>query len=110
MRPKDPKRTRRLEPGRRPACLAVDVPQPQCISKSDTFQEQHTVSQFRMETADHHAQRQERQGVLCGILAYGSWGLIPLYFKLVSDIPPLEVLAHRVIWSFLFLGLLVTAW
>jgi chloramphenicol-sensitive protein RarD len=60
-----------------------------------------------MHTADQHAQR---QGVLCGILAYGSWGLIPLYFKLVSDIPPVEVLAHRVIWSFLFLGILVTAW
>ena len=49
-----------------------------------------------------------RQGVIYGIAAYGCWGLIPLYFKSVAYVPPLEVLAHRVAWSLLLLGLLVT--
>ncbi len=49
-----------------------------------------------------------RQGVLCAVAAYGCWGLIPLYFKTVAQVPPLEVLAHRVAWSLVLLALLVT--
>jgi chloramphenicol-sensitive protein RarD len=41
-----------------------------------------------------------------GILAYGMWGLIPLYFKTVAQVAPLEVLGHRVVWSFVVLSLL----
>ncbi|SFP24286.1 chloramphenicol-sensitive protein RarD [Tranquillimonas alkanivorans] len=32
------------------------------------------------------------------------WGLSPLFYKLLSHIPPSEVLAHRTIWSFVFFG------
>ena len=49
-----------------------------------------------------------REGVICGILSYACWGLIPLYFKLVSHVAPLEVLAERVICSFVFLAIVVT--
>jgi chloramphenicol-sensitive protein RarD len=49
-----------------------------------------------------------RQGLLYGLLAYGWWGLIPLYFKTVDHIPPLEVLAHRVVWSCAILTLVIT--
>jgi len=44
-----------------------------------------------------------RKGVAYGIAAYGMWGLIPIYFKAVSVVPPLEVLAHRVVWSVVML-------
>jgi chloramphenicol-sensitive protein RarD len=37
------------------------------------------------------------------------WGLAPLYFKEVVSVPPLELLAHRVLWSLLFLAVLVTS-
>jgi chloramphenicol-sensitive protein RarD len=50
--------------------------------------------------ASHH-------GVLYGIAAYGLWGLIPLYFKAVADVAPPEVLAHRALWSFVLLAVLV---
>jgi chloramphenicol-sensitive protein RarD len=43
------------------------------------------------------------KGILSAALAYVIWGLFPLYFKLLSDIAPLEVLVHRVLWSLLFL-------
>jgi chloramphenicol-sensitive protein RarD len=43
-----------------------------------------------------------------GIAAYGLWGLIPFYFRSLGDLPPLEVLAHRVIWSLVFLAALLT--
>jgi chloramphenicol-sensitive protein RarD len=43
------------------------------------------------------------KGIFSAALAYVIWGLFPLYFKLLSDIAPLEVLVHRVLWSLLFL-------
>src|SRR5689334_3147922 len=49
-----------------------------------------------------------RTGVLCGIAAYTAWGLVPLYFKQVASFPPIAVLAHRVVWSVVFLFVLVT--
>jgi chloramphenicol-sensitive protein RarD len=52
--------------------------------------------------------RRARSGVFYGLAAYSWWGLVVLYFKAVSHVPELEVLAHRVLWSMLLLGLLVT--
>jgi chloramphenicol-sensitive protein RarD len=55
------------------------------------------------------AQDQHR-GLLYGIVAYGMWGLMPLYFWLVIDrATPLEIVACRVGWSFLVLWLVITA-
>ncbi len=42
-------------------------------------------------------------GIVYGILAYGSWGFLPVYLKFFSAVPALEVLCHRVIWSALLL-------
>ena len=42
-------------------------------------------------------------GFAFGLAAYGLWGVIPLYFKLLADVPPLEILAHRAWWSFVVL-------
>jgi chloramphenicol-sensitive protein RarD len=44
---------------------------------------------------------------LAGAAAYGSWGLFPIYFKAVSSVPALEILAHRVAWALLFLAFVV---
>lgn len=40
-------------------------------------------------------------GLIAGISAYLLWGLAPIYFKLLGGIAPLEILAHRSIWSLL---------
>ncbi|KAA0889775.1 EamA family transporter RarD [Oryzomonas rubra] len=55
--------------------------------------------------------RQEplRQGLTYGFLAYLVWGFFPVYFKALHGIPPLEVVAHRIVWSVLFLLVLVAA-
>jgi chloramphenicol-sensitive protein RarD len=42
-------------------------------------------------------------GFLFAVLAYGSWGLLPVYWKLFGSIPAVEVLSHRMIWSMVFL-------
>lgn len=43
------------------------------------------------------------KGILYGIGAYLLWGFFPIYFKLLKIAPPLQILGHRIIWSFLFL-------
>ena len=46
-------------------------------------------------------------GILYATLAYLCWGLFPLYFKQLQQVPALEVIVHRSLWSLLFvLGLL----
>ncbi len=49
-------------------------------------------------------------GIWYGVLSYALWGVLPLYWKLLQAIPALEILAHRILWSFIFLGsvLLIT--
>jgi chloramphenicol-sensitive protein RarD len=49
-----------------------------------------------------------RKGYLFGIGAYASWGFFPLYFTLLRPSGPIEILAHRVIWSAVFVALLLT--
>ena len=41
----------------------------------------------------------ERIGVTAALAAYIFWGLAPIYFKQILSVPPLEVIAHRVLWS-----------
>ncbi len=52
-------------------------------------------------------QRRARVGVLYGVLAYGAWGVVPLYFKAVSSVPAMQVLMHRIVWSVVLLSLLM---
>jgi RarD protein len=49
-----------------------------------------------------------RKGILAGITAYTLWGVFPVYWKLLEAVPALEILAHRMIWSLIFVaGVLV---
>jgi chloramphenicol-sensitive protein RarD len=48
-------------------------------------------------------------GALYAVLAYGVWGLLPIYWKFFGGISPIEVLSHRMIWSLAFLSLLLLA-
>jgi chloramphenicol-sensitive protein RarD len=52
---------------------------------------------------------EQRRGYLYGLTAYVMWGFFPIYFKLLAPSPPLEILAHRVIWSVLFIGVVLLA-
>ena len=48
-----------------------------------------------------------RFGLLTGLAAYTLWGVFPIYLKAVAFAPPLEILAHRIIWSVPFGALLI---
>lgn len=56
-----------------------------------------------------HDQAEARRGLWYGLGAYGLWGCIPLYFRLLRHLAPLDVLAHRVWWSFILLLVIVAA-
>jgi chloramphenicol-sensitive protein RarD len=45
------------------------------------------------------------KGVLALIMTCTIWGLSGLYYKLLEHIPPIEILAHRTLWSFIFFAL-----
>lgn len=47
-------------------------------------------------------QRAVRVGLLSGALAYGVWGLFPLYLKALDPASPAEIVAHRIAWSLPF--------
>ena len=49
-----------------------------------------------------------RAGLLFGVGAYLLWGVMPLYFKLLAGVAPTEIVAHRILWSLVFLGLLAS--
>lgn len=48
-------------------------------------------------------------GILYAATAYALWGVFPLYFKSLQHIAPMEILAHRMVWSLAFLAI-VLAW
>lgn len=59
--------------------------------------------------ADAVVRRGSRAGLVYALSAYAIWGFIPLYFHWLSSVPPLTILYHRIIWSSLFLAVVVTA-
>lgn len=48
-------------------------------------------------------------GLLAALAAYVLWGVLPVYWKALGQVPPMELVAHRAFWSFSFL-LLVLTW
>ncbi len=43
--------------------------------------------------------RDSSKGLALAVVAYTMWGFLPLYLKLVSHVGPVEIVAHRIIWS-----------
>lgn len=41
----------------------------------------------------------DRTGLAAALAAYVSWGLMPIYFKLLEPVSAWEIIAHRVIWA-----------
>ena len=52
------------------------------------------------DTADH---RRTIAGVLYAVSAFTIWGFSPIYWKVLANVPAVEIIAHRVVWSFIFL-------
>lgn len=51
----------------------------------------------------------KQKGTACAIGAYLAWGVLPVYWKLLQAVPARQILAHRIVWSLLFLLFLLLA-
>jgi len=47
------------------------------------------------------------RGLSLGVGAYALWGILPIYFKAIAEVGPVDIVAHRVVWSVPFLALLI---
>jgi chloramphenicol-sensitive protein RarD len=56
-----------------------------------------------------NADRERLGGLAAALGAFCIWGLAPLYFKLLGHVGADEIIAHRVIWSMIFLGVVLAA-
>jgi chloramphenicol-sensitive protein RarD len=57
--------------------------------------------------AGNRTQDHGSRGMLLGIGAYALWGILPIYFKAIAEVGPVEIVAHRVVWSVPFLAVLI---
>lgn len=48
-----------------------------------------------------------KKGLVCGLGAYVLWGVLPVYWKLLDDVLPFEILSSRFMWSCVFVALLI---
>ena len=55
------------------------------------------------ETPLSKARRETAAGVLYAGMAFFIWGVSPVYWKAMQQVPALEIVTHRVVWSFVFL-------
>ncbi|MCL4802795.1 MAG: EamA family transporter RarD [Anaerolineae bacterium] len=49
------------------------------------------------------------KGMIYAAAAYVMWGLLPLYWKALDDVPADQILANRIVWSLVFVSLILTA-
>src|SRR6266480_2636969 len=54
------------------------------------------------------AKSHEASGLIAGIAAFTTWGLIPIYWKLLAAVPATEILAHRFVWTTIFLSIVLS--
>ncbi|MEO7167320.1 MAG: EamA family transporter RarD [Spartobacteria bacterium] len=50
----------------------------------------------------------ETSALIAGLAAFITWGLVPVYWKLLQTISATEILAHRFVWTFVFMVLLLS--
>ncbi|WP_405586067.1 EamA family transporter RarD [Streptomyces sp. NBC_01190] len=50
---------------------------------------------------------EQRTGLVYGFVAYGLWGLFPLFWPLLKPAGAMEILAHRMVWSLVVVGVIL---
>ncbi len=60
-----------------------------------------------MEIKNEIDKNQEMTGVILGVSAYVLWGLLPLYWRQLGAVAAFQILAHRIVWAFIFTLLII---
>ena len=48
------------------------------------------------------------QGVIFSLSSYVIWGVLPIYWKSIQGVATFEILANRILWSVVFVGILIS--
>lgn len=59
------------------------------------------------EVAVESPEARSRNGVIAALLAFGMWGFLPIYFKVLQQVAATEILAHRIVWAVPFGALII---
>src|SRR3954470_18086516 len=68
----------------------------------------HEIGSGSMRRSAPTSKQDKKSALLAGVAAFITWGLIPGYWKLMRAVPAKEILAHRYVWTFVFLTGLLT--
>ena len=49
-----------------------------------------------------------KKGIFYALGTYLLWGLFPLYWKQIHNVPALEIIGHRLVWTFVFLTIIIS--
>ena len=60
-----------------------------------------------MNQISNSQEKEKTKGIVFGFSAYALWGILPIYWKYLKQIPAMEILAHRILWSFVFIIFLI---
>ncbi|UCF71766.1 MAG: EamA family transporter RarD [candidate division WOR-3 bacterium] len=51
--------------------------------------------------------KERTRGIIYTTVAFSAWGVLPLYWKALGSVSALEILAHRILWSFAFIAVVL---
>jgi|WetSurMetagenome_2_1015567.scaffolds.fasta_scaffold330196_1 chloramphenicol-sensitive protein RarD len=49
-----------------------------------------------------------KKGIWLAVAAYVLWGIFPIYWKILHQVPAIQLISHRITWSFVFLTIIIT--
>ncbi|MBG0791358.1 MAG: EamA family transporter RarD [Desulfovibrionaceae bacterium] len=56
----------------------------------------------------HTDPKQKTYGFAAALAAFTAWGLLPIYWKSLITVNPFEILCHRIVWSLVFISVILT--
>lgn len=71
--------------------------------ESQQIAAQSSDTNFSEASENGHVARKALEGAFYAVLAYGFWGFVPVYWKLIANVPSMQTVSHRVGWSVLAL-------
>lgn len=58
--------------------------------------------------SDRSNHSEQTKGIIYTFGAFSAWGLLPIYWKQLNTVPAMEILVYRIIWSFIFVAILLS--
>jgi chloramphenicol-sensitive protein RarD len=80
------------------------ISKPHCLRES---QRKHYLNATRRRRNQIISSHMYKEGILYAFGAYLIWGLVPIYWKLIKHVPAIQLIGHRIAWSFILLAVIL---